>query len=263
MKYTFCILLAFVLISCKKESELKLNSNSSENFKELAITSPIEGSIIYKDENPVIELKWNKQKDAISYEIHADYFIDFRNIGKGKLFHKLIIDAQDTIANIEKLKINWNSKMYLRIRAIYSDSVSDWSKIVAINISDPRTQDYFGEYLIDISSLSFNAGKYDTIIRKDVQCTVSKTRNFSNVSECGLIINDSIFFTARYNPYYIGIETNNYNYYKSSFYSETTTLPCGIIDFRIDSSGKMSLIGTYDINYKTGHVNYVLNGRKI
>ena len=263
MRKVIVLLIMFAFLSCEKESELKVENNLlEETDKKLAITSPINGSIIYKDDTSVIEIKWNPQKNAISYEIQADYSSDFAKIGKSSLTHNLIVSASDTVAIIQKLKINWNCTMYLRIRAKYADSTSNWSDVVSINISDPRLIDYLGSYLMDIYYTSFNAGVYDTVMRKDVLCTISKVRNSSNIFECGLIIQDTSRFSARFNPYYIGIG-NYYPYNKSSFYTENQGLPLGSIKFIVNSFGEIILDGTYKVDYKTGSVNYTLKGKKI
>lgn len=263
MRKVIVLFIVFAFLSCKKESNLKVENNIiKDTAKKLAITSPINGSIINKDDTPVIEIKWNPQKNAISYEIQADYSSDFTKIGKNSLAHNLIISASDSVASIQKLKINWNCTMYLRIRAIYADSTSNWSDVVSINISDPRLNDYLGNYLIDIYYTTFNAGVYDTVMREDVFCTISKVQNSSNLFECGLMIKDTIRFSARYNPYYTGIG-NYYEYNKSKFYTENQGLPLGSINFIVNNSGEIILDGTYKVDYKTGSVNYTLKGKKI
>ncbi len=224
--------------------------------------SPELNATIIKDEVDVIQFKWTKQPEAIGYEIHLDYspafnFMSINHIDNNLSPTKLIIvNSPDTSCSVLKHKINWNTKMYVRIRAIYANKVfSDWSDILELNVADPRPK-YLGNYEMKVIYKQYIFGMDTTIVYNNLASTIT------NADQSGLLVENSQINWV-FNPFYFSYGTETYHQHKFYGNPDNKGRPVGNVQFKNSTNGDTTYVnGSILESFNSGTITYIFSGFK-
>jgi hypothetical protein len=223
--------------------------------------SPQPNATIYKDEAPIVKLLWTSQPQAISYEIHLDYTPQFQLLNQGLMdatgpIKRIMVNAPDTLYNLYKHTFYWNTKMYIRIRAVYSAKLfSEWSETMELNVSDPRTN-YIGDYNLKVVYIRNILGSDTTITYNNVPSTLV------NVNQSGMLLQNS-YINWNYNPFYFSSGTETYQKYKFYGNPHSSGRATGNMFFKVSANGDTVFVnGTYVESFPSGNITYGFSGFK-